>query len=111
MEVVTSFAHGWCLWLCGTGQLLVTIHLSTGNLLPLQALLTLGLQRETVTRGSTGVYFQMLFAVVLERMVFGVVPSLLSVLGAAIIVSSALCVIVSDCSLLLHDSFTHLTIS
>jgi drug/metabolite transporter (DMT)-like permease len=58
-----------------------------------QILLTLGLQRETVTRGSTGVYFQMLFAVVLERLIFGVVPSLLSVLGAAIIMSSALCVV------------------
>lgn len=57
-----------------------------------QILLTLGLQRETVSRGSTGVYFQMLFAVVLERIIFGVTPSLLSVLGAAIIMSSALCV-------------------
>lgn len=60
-----------------------------------QALLTLGLQRETVTRGSTGVYIQMLFAVVLERIIFGVVPSLLSIFGAAIIVSSALCVILT----------------
>jgi drug/metabolite transporter (DMT)-like permease len=58
-----------------------------------QILLTLGLQRETVSRGSTGVYFQMLFAVVLERLIFGVVPSLLSLLGAAIIMSSALCVV------------------
>lgn len=60
-----------------------------------QTLLTLGLQRETVTRGSTGVYIQMIFAVVLERIIFGVVPSLLSILGAAIIVSSALCVILT----------------
>jgi drug/metabolite transporter (DMT)-like permease len=60
-----------------------------------QTLLTLGLQRETVSRGSTGVYFQMLFAVVLERLILGVVPSLLSVLGAAIIMSSALCVVLT----------------
>ncbi|KAG1858485.1 hypothetical protein F4604DRAFT_1931015 [Suillus subluteus] len=60
-----------------------------------QTLLTLGLQRETVSRGSTGVYIQMLFAVVLERLIFGVVPSLLSVLGAAIIMSSALCVVLT----------------
>jgi drug/metabolite transporter (DMT)-like permease len=60
-----------------------------------QTLLTLGLRRETVTRGSTGVYFQLLFAVVLERLIFGVVPSLLSLLGAAIILSSALCVILT----------------
>lgn len=60
-----------------------------------QILLTLGLQRETVSRGSTGVYIQMIFAVVLERLIFGVVPSLLSVLGAMIIVSSALCVVLT----------------
>ncbi|KAG2155322.1 integral membrane protein DUF6 [Suillus bovinus] len=52
-----------------------------------QTLLTLGLQRETVSRGSTGVYIQILFAVVLERLIFGVVPSLLSVIGAAIILT------------------------
>ncbi|KAG2113494.1 integral membrane protein DUF6 [Suillus discolor] len=60
-----------------------------------QILLTLGLQRETVSRGSTGVYIQMLFSVVLDRLIFGVVPSLLSVLGAMIIVSSALCVVLT----------------
>jgi drug/metabolite transporter (DMT)-like permease len=111
MEMVASFVYGWCLWLRSTGQLLVTLHLSTGNSLPFQTLLTLGLQRETVSRGSTGVYFQMLFAVVLERLILGVVPSLLSVLGAAIIMSSALCVVVRDNPVLLHDSFTHFTIS
>ncbi|KAG2138613.1 integral membrane protein DUF6 [Suillus bovinus] len=58
-----------------------------------QALLTLGLRRETVSRGSTGVYIQIIFAVVLERLIFGVVPSLLSVIGAAIIVSCAVCVV------------------
>jgi drug/metabolite transporter (DMT)-like permease len=84
----------------------MTLHLSTGNSLPFQILLTLGLQRETVTRGSTGVYFQMLFAVVLERLIFGVVPSLLSVLGAAIIMSSALCVVVGDNPVLLYDSYS-----
>ncbi|KAG1748146.1 integral membrane protein DUF6 [Suillus lakei] len=60
-----------------------------------QTLLTLGLQRETVSRGSTGVYIQILFAVVLERLIFGVVPSLLSVLGAVIIMSSALYVVLT----------------
>lgn len=89
----------------------MTFHLPTGDLLPFQILLTLGLQRETVSRGSTGVYIQMLFAVVLERLIFGVVPSLLSVLGAMIIVSSALCVVVRDHPVLSHDSFTHLTAS
>lgn len=60
-----------------------------------QTLLTLGLQRETVSRGTTGMYIQIIFAVVLERLIFGVVPSLLSVLGAAIIISSALCVVLT----------------
>ncbi|KAG1736881.1 drug/metabolite transporter superfamily [Suillus paluster] len=58
-----------------------------------QVLLTMGLQRETVSRGLTGVYIQVLFAVVLERLIFGVVPSLLSVIGAVIIMSCALYVV------------------
>ncbi|KAG2343651.1 drug/metabolite transporter superfamily [Suillus weaverae] len=60
-----------------------------------QTLLTMGLQRETVSRGVTGMYTQVLFAVVLERLIFGVMPSLLSIVGAAIIMSSALYVVVS----------------
>ncbi|KAG0704048.1 drug/metabolite transporter superfamily, partial [Suillus ampliporus] len=60
-----------------------------------QTLLTMGLQRETVSRGITGMYAQVLFVVVLERLVFGVIPSLLSILGGAIIMSSALYVVVS----------------
>ncbi|KAG2748203.1 drug/metabolite transporter superfamily [Suillus brevipes Sb2] len=58
-----------------------------------QTLLTMGLQRETVSRGVTGMYAQVLFVVVLEWLFFGVMPSLLSVLGAAIIMSSALYVV------------------
>ncbi|KAG1763161.1 drug/metabolite transporter superfamily [Suillus occidentalis] len=60
-----------------------------------QTLLTMGLQRETVSRGVTGMYTQVLFAVVLERLIFGVMPSLLSIIGAVIIMSSALYVVVS----------------
>lgn len=55
----------------------------------------MGLQRETVSRGVTGMYTQVLFAVVLERLIFGVMPSLLSIIGAVIIMSSALYVVVS----------------
>ncbi|KAG2072477.1 hypothetical protein BDR04DRAFT_404750, partial [Suillus decipiens] len=65
-----------------------------------QTLFTMGLQRETVSRGVTGMYAQVFFVVVLERLFFGVIPSLLSVLGAAIIMSSALYVVVSG-----HCSF------
>ncbi|KAG1861846.1 drug/metabolite transporter superfamily [Suillus tomentosus] len=57
--------------------------------------LTMGLQRETVSRGVTGMYAQVVFVVVLERLFFGVTPSLPSVLGAAIIMSSAFYVVVS----------------
>ncbi|KAG0704047.1 drug/metabolite transporter superfamily [Suillus ampliporus] len=75
-----------------------------------QTLLTMGLQRETVSRGVTGMYAQVLFVVVLERLVFGVMPSLLSVLGAAIIMSSAVYVVVSSfrARFLLHDFCAHL---
>ncbi|KAG0706475.1 hypothetical protein DFH29DRAFT_901191 [Suillus ampliporus] len=47
-----------------------------------QLLLTMGVQRETLSRGLTGVYIKVLFAVVLECLIFGVIPSLLSVIGA-----------------------------
>ncbi|KAG1805221.1 drug/metabolite transporter superfamily [Suillus subaureus] len=60
-----------------------------------QTLLTMGLQRETVSRGVTGMYTQVIFAVMLERLIFGVMPSLLSIVGAVIIMSSALYVVVS----------------
>jgi drug/metabolite transporter (DMT)-like permease len=55
----------------------------------------MGLQRETASRGVTGMYAQALFVVALEGLLFGVIPSLLSVLGAAIIMTSALYVVVS----------------
>lgn len=61
-----------------------------------QTLLTMGLQRETVSRGVTGMYTQVLFAVVLERLIFGVMPSLLSIVGTAIIMSSALYVVMDQ---------------
>ncbi|KAG1795679.1 DUF6-domain-containing protein [Suillus plorans] len=58
-----------------------------------QTLLTMGLQKETVSRGVTGMYAQVVFVVVLERLFFGVTPSLPSVLGAAVIMSSAFYVV------------------
>ena len=60
-----------------------------------QALLTLGLQRETAGRGTLGLYIQLVFAVALEWLVFGILPQGLSIVGMAIIVSSALYVAVS----------------
>lgn len=52
-----------------------------------QALLTLGLQRETAGRGSAGLYVQIVFAAIFERFVLGVQPVGLSVLGAGIIIA------------------------
>ncbi|KIJ58327.1 hypothetical protein HYDPIDRAFT_37927 [Hydnomerulius pinastri MD-312] len=54
-----------------------------------QILLTMGLQRETATRSAMGSYCQLLFAAVLQFVVFGTVPSLSSLAGAAIIMAAA----------------------
>lgn len=55
----------------------------------------MGLRYETATRGALVSYTQLLFAVVLELIVFGTVPSLLSFFGAAIIVASQAYAVVS----------------
>jgi len=104
---VTTFYYLWCTIMASVGMcvfnvpivyprswtwiLLLVMVVVFG--LATQILLTMGLQRETVSRGVTGMYSQVLFAVVLESLFFGVIPPLLSVLGAAIIMSSALCVV------------------
>ncbi|KAG6828957.1 hypothetical protein H0H92_006184 [Tricholoma furcatifolium] len=60
-----------------------------------QALLTMGLQRDALGRGSIAVYTQIVFAGLLERFFFKVEPSYLSLFGTLIIVSSALYVAVT----------------
>ncbi|KAG8733466.1 hypothetical protein FRC11_006014 [Ceratobasidium sp. 423] len=55
-----------------------------------QLLLTLGLQRETVSRGSMVLYIQVVFSLVFERIAFGVSPSGLSLLGTCVIIASAI---------------------
>jgi len=57
-----------------------------------QTLLVMGLQRETAGRGVLGVYLQIVFATILERMFFHSTPSILSVIGGFIILVSAICV-------------------
>lgn len=54
----------------------------------------MGYQRETAARGSMGQYMQLLFAGTLEYIFFDTVPSTLSIIGAAIIMASAIYVIV-----------------
>jgi drug/metabolite transporter (DMT)-like permease len=58
--------------------------------------LTLGLQRETAGRGTLGMYVQLVFAVVLDWVVFDVIPRGLTVLGMGIIVVCALYVTVRN---------------
>lgn len=54
-----------------------------------QVLLTFGLQREKAGRAGLAMYLQIFFAVILEGLVFHVVPSLLSFIGTVVILSSA----------------------
>ncbi|TFK38437.1 hypothetical protein BDQ12DRAFT_683662 [Crucibulum laeve] len=55
-----------------------------------QILLTMGLQRETATRGTMAVYTQVLFANILEQIFFHTVPSVLSIVGTLMIMAAAL---------------------
>ncbi|KAJ4468744.1 integral membrane protein DUF6 [Lentinula aciculospora] len=60
-----------------------------------QIFLTLGLQRETASRGTLAIYTLIVFTSLLDRIFFHSAPSLLSVLGTLIIVGSALWVVVT----------------
>lgn len=55
-----------------------------------QLLLTLGLQRETASRGTLALYVQIVFSLLFERLAFGAVPGALSVVGTCIIMGSAI---------------------
>ncbi|KAG8692415.1 hypothetical protein FRC08_009791 [Ceratobasidium sp. 394] len=55
-----------------------------------QLLLTLGLQRETASRGTLALYVQIVFSLVFERLAFGATPGVLSVIGTCIIMASAI---------------------
>jgi len=55
-----------------------------------QVLLTMGLARETASRGSMAIYTQIVFAMIFERIFFQAIPSVLSVIGTLTILSCAL---------------------
>ncbi|GAA6036017.1 hypothetical protein JCM8097_005217 [Rhodosporidiobolus ruineniae] len=55
-----------------------------------QALLTMGLQREKAGRGTLAVYSNLIFAMILERVVFHKLPDAWSLLGACIIIGGAI---------------------
>ncbi|KAI1393270.1 uncharacterized protein F4822DRAFT_6101 [Hypoxylon trugodes] len=56
----------------------------------LQFLLTEGLQREKAGRATNLIYTQMVFALILERVVWGTTPPAESLFGSALIIGSAL---------------------
>ncbi|KAG1748153.1 hypothetical protein EDB19DRAFT_1684636 [Suillus lakei] len=87
MKIPIVYPHNWQ-W----AAMLIFIGLSGFFA---QTLTTIGYQRETAARGSMGQYVQLLFAGVLEYVFFGTIPSTLSLIGAAIIMASAIYVIVS----------------
>jgi len=60
-----------------------------------QILLTLALQRETAGRSSLAIYTQIVFAAILEKIVFDVVPSALSITGTLLIIVSAIYVVLT----------------
>ncbi|KAG2148837.1 EamA-like transporter family-domain-containing protein [Suillus clintonianus] len=87
MKIPIVYPHNWQ-W----AAMLIFIGLSGFFA---QTLTTIGFQRETAARGSMCQYIQLLFAGVLEYVFFGTVPSTLSLIGAAIIMTTAIYVIVS----------------
>ncbi|KAG1893373.1 uncharacterized protein F5891DRAFT_1066972 [Suillus fuscotomentosus] len=87
MKIPIVYPHNWK-W----AAMLIFIGLSGFFA---QTLTTIGYQHETAARGSMGQYVQLLFAGVLEYVIFGTVPSALSLIGAAIIMASAIYVIIS----------------
>jgi len=56
----------------------------------MQFLLSAGLQHEKSSRATLMVYTQMLFALILDKLVFGTNPNLTSLFGSALILSSAI---------------------
>ncbi|CAA7267825.1 unnamed protein product [Cyclocybe aegerita] len=55
-----------------------------------QILLTMGIQRETASRGTMAIYTLVVWAMIFERVVFHTVPTRLSVIGTLLIVCSAI---------------------
>ncbi|KAI1164999.1 DUF6-domain-containing protein [Nemania serpens] len=56
----------------------------------LQFLLTEGLQREKAGRATNMTYFQMVFALIIERAIWGTTPPLLSLIGSVLIVGGTI---------------------
>ena len=55
-----------------------------------EILMTKGFQIEAAGRASMGLYSKIVFTLILERVIFGTVPGLLSTLGTCLILASAI---------------------
>ncbi|KAK2462436.1 hypothetical protein APHAL10511_005533 [Amanita phalloides] len=55
-----------------------------------QVLMTMGYQIEAAGRASMGIYSKVIFALILERILLGSAPGLLSILGTVLILASAI---------------------
>ncbi len=55
-----------------------------------QILMTIGFQIEAAGRASLGIYSKVVFTLILERVMFGTTPGLLSILGTCLILGSAI---------------------
>jgi len=59
--------------------------------------LTMGLQRESPSRGTLAIYSKIIFATMFEWILFHTLPSYFSVVGTLMIVVSALYIAVCSC--------------
>ncbi|KAI8627550.1 DUF6-domain-containing protein [Xylariaceae sp. FL1651] len=73
----------------GTMQWVLLVIIGVAGFL-LQFLLTEGLQREKGGRATNMTYFQMVLALVIERVIWGTTPPVLSLIGSALIIGGAI---------------------
>ncbi|KAH8673797.1 DUF6 domain protein [Xylariales sp. PMI_506] len=72
-----------------TAQWLLLLSIGVSGFL-LQVLLTEGLQREKAGRATNLIYMQMVFALIIERVVWGTTPPVESFVGSALIIGAAI---------------------
>ncbi|KAI1438178.1 DUF6-domain-containing protein [Xylaria sp. CBS 124048] len=73
----------------GTEQWILIILIGLTGFL-LQFLLTEGLQREKGGRATNMIYFQMVLVLIIERVIWGTTPPLMSLVGSAMIIGAAI---------------------
>lgn len=73
----------------GTLQWVLLVIIGVAGFL-LQFLLTEGLQREKGGRATNMTYFQMVLVIIIERVIWGTTPAVLSLVGSALIIGAAI---------------------